>query len=129
MPERQEALLYLAHDAGERMAKSIVPQWAQEDRFVYLTKKGELDSGLEAFVRQDWSTALERWSVVAESANDNLTRAYAFADMAVAAEMAERMKEAKQYADKAIENLGTLNTAEARQQIINIRYYKSRITL
>ena len=128
MPERQEALLYLAHDAGERMAQNIVPQWTQEDRFIYLTKRGELSSGLEAFTRQDWLSAIQSWQIAAQEADNDLTVAYAFADMAVAAEMAELPKEAVKYVDKAIEHLYKLNTSEARRQIINLRYYKTQIS-
>ena len=127
MPERQDALLYLATDAGQRMAQQIMPQWVSEDRYIYLTKHGELDAGLRAFERQQWQKAYKQWQEAWLAATSNMTAAYAMADMAVAAEMNGSYNDAVKAVDKAVEYLFKVKTNEARQQIINLRYYKTRI--
>ena len=127
LPDRQEALLYLAHDLGERTATYIVPQWVKEERYLYQTKDGSLDAGIDFFAHQQWRKAIDEWYSKFSTARDSQTAAYAAADIAVACEMMQDKKEAVKWLDEAEKYLLKMSTADSRQQIVNLRYYKRKL--
>jgi len=129
LPDRQQALLDLAADAGEQLAARFYPTWQREDRYVYETKGGELAEGMTLFAQQKWAEAEAAWKTAYTSNSNRLTRAYALANMAVASEMQEQFGRAIVYLKSAEEELLPVRTSESRQQIINLRYYRSQLSL
>lgn len=60
--------------------------------------------------------------------NDALTRASAVANAAVCAEMLDDKKKAAAWIEQGEPVWLALKTAYARQQVINLRYYKQKLT-
>lgn len=129
MPDRQDALLALAYDMGDRAASALMPRWETEDRYLYsfTDSEGNYDAGIKAFGRQRWQEAADWWIDAYESTGSPLKKAYAAADIAVAFEMAGKPKDAIRWTDKALSHLTAVRTTEARQQIVNLRYYRTRL--
>ena len=131
LPDRQEALLYLAQELGNRVANSLVPSWQTTRRYIY--DHIALQSGLRAFQYQRWEEAIGDWLLVigngqwAMGKGDKKAAACAAANIAIAYEMQGDYASACDYAQRAIRLFGTWKTAYGRQQQANIRYYLARL--
>ena len=53
--------------------------------------------------------------------------AYACANIAVAYEMLDSYAEAESWTDRAIAYFSRINTPDAAQQVVNLRYYKTQL--
>lgn len=126
LPDRQTALLDFAYYTGEHLSKRLLPQWVQQERFLYSGKDTRFQDGLNAFSRQHWKEAISCWDkIYNDNKVDKLQRAYAAANVAVAFEMMESFRMALRYTDAALKMLSSSRSPDALQQIINLRYYRS----
>ena len=111
---------------GEQMAFILAPYWQDEDRYLYRNDNPQILAGIEKVQHRNWSGAVDEWQKVS-SAGDKLTAAYACANIAVALEMQDRYAEAESWTAKAINFFSRLRTADAAQQVVNLRYYQSQL--
>jgi tetratricopeptide (TPR) repeat protein len=141
LPNRQEALLYLASEVGTKLGQSLVPSWEPVRRYLYDDDHAYVQQGLEAFRYQRWQEAILYWQSVAnteggKSSNssnrskrgkDNKAAAVATANMAIAYELLGDYDSACASANEACRLFGALKSAWARQQQVNIRYYQEQL--
>jgi hypothetical protein len=141
LPDRQEALLYIASTLGDRVGASLLPSWVPVRRYLYSDDNTHVQNGLEAFRYQRWKEAILYWQSVAnteggKSSNssnrskrgkDNKAAAVAAANIAIAYEMLGDYALACDYASEASRLFGALKTAWGRQQQVNIRYYLEQL--
>ena len=124
LPSRQEALLYLARELGNRMGNSFAPSWQTTRRYIY--ELPDLQAGLDAFRLQRWNSAINQWLTIVDS-KDKKAAACAAANIAIAYEMIGDYVSACDYAQRASRLFGTWKTAYGRQQQVNIRYYLAQL--
>ena len=122
LPNRTDALLYLAREVGTMVSESLTPQWVPTKRYLYDHKDETLQTGINAFRLQRWNEAIQVWQT-AISHTDKKTAAFAAANIAIAFEMQGDYASACDYAQRAIRLFGAWKTAYGRQQQVNIRYY------
>jgi tetratricopeptide (TPR) repeat protein len=138
LPNRQEALLYLATTVGEALGQSLVPSWEPVRRYLYSDDNAYVQKGLEAFRYQRWEEAIHHWKQVANDESnvesrklkvkeDKKATAVAAANIAIAYELLGDYSLACDYANEASRLFGTLKTAWGRQQQVNIRYYLEQV--
>ena len=147
LPDRQEALLYIASVLGDRIGASLLPSWVPVRRYLYSDDNTHVQNGLEAFRLQRWEEAIGYWRLVIGSGvqefrglgdeakgerlkvkgKDKKAAAVAAANIATAYEMLGDYALACDYASEACRLFGTLKTAWARQQQANIRYYLEQL--
>lgn len=126
LPTREEALLYLGREVGAGVAESLMPQWVSAKRYLYERKNTHLQAGLEAFRHQRWEDAIQQW-LLAINGNDKKAAAMAAANSAMAFEMLNDYVSACDYAQRAILLFGAWDSADARQQQANMRYYMAHL--
>ena len=124
LPSRQEALLYLARELGNRMGSSFAPSWQTTRRYIY--ELPDLQAGLDAFRLQRWNSAINQWLTIVDS-KDKKAAACAAANIAIAYEMLGDYVSACDYAQRASRLFGAWKTAYGRQQQVNIRYYLAQL--
>ena len=124
LPSRQEALLYLASELGNRMGSSFAPSWQTTRRYIY--ELPDLQAGLDAFRLQRWNSAINQWITIVDS-KDKKAAACAAANIAIAYEMLGDYASACDYAQRASRLFGAWKTAYGRQQQANIRYYLAQL--
>ena len=124
LPSRQEALLYLARELGNRVGSSFAPSWHTTRRYIY--ELPDLQAGLDAFRLQRWNSAISQWLIIIDS-KDKKAAACAAANIAIAYEMQGDYALACDYAQRAIRLFGAWKTAYGRQQQANIRYYLAQL--
>ena len=138
LPNRQEALLYLATTVGEALGQSLVPSWEPVRRYLYSDDNAYVQKGLEAFRYQRWEEAIGYWQLVigdglnvesrkSKVKEDKKATAVAAANIAIAYELLGDYSLACDYANEASRLFGTLKTAWGRQQQVNIRYYLEQV--
>ena len=138
LPNRQEALLYLASEVGTKLGQSLVPSWEPVRRYLYDDDHAYVQQGLEAFRRQRWEEAIYHWQQVANDESnvesrklkvkeDKKAAAVATANMAIAYELLGDYDSACASANEACRLFGALKSAWARQQQVNIRYYLEQL--
>ena len=124
LPSRQEALLYLARELGNRIGNSFAPSWQTTRRYIY--DLPDLQAGLDAFRLQRWNSAINQWLTIVDS-KDKKAAACAAANIAIAYEMLGDYASACDYAQRASRLFGAWKTAYGRQQQVNIRYYLAQL--
>ena len=124
LPSRQEALLYLARELGNRIGSSFAPSWQTTRRYIY--DLPDLQAGLDAFRLQRWNSAINQWVTILDS-KDKKAAACAAANIAIAYEMLGDYVSACDYANEASRLFGAWKTAYGRQQQANIRYYLAQL--
>ena len=124
LPSRQEALLYLARELGNRIGSSFTPSWQTTRRYIY--DLPDLQAGLDAFRLQRWNSAINQWLTIVDS-KDKKAAACAAANIAIAYEMLGDYASACDYALRASRLFGAWKTAYGRQQQVNIRYYLAQL--
>ena len=147
LPDRQEALLYIASVLGDRIGASLLPSWVPVRRYLYDSDNAYVQKGLEAFRLQRWEEAIGDWQLVIGSGvqefrglgdeakgerlkvkgKDKKAAAVAAANIAIAYEMLGDYALACDYASEASRLFGALKTAWGRQQQVNIRYYLEQL--
>ena len=148
LPDRQEALLYIASVLGDRIGASLLPSWEPVRRYLYSDDNTHVQNGLEAFRYQRWEEAIGCWQLVIGSGGqkfrgsgdesnvesrklkvkeDKKAAAVAAANIATAYEMLGDYALACDYASEASRLFGALKTAWGRQQQVNIRYYLEQL--
>ena len=137
LPNREDALLYLASTLGEGLGKSFVHSWVAVSRYLYDIDDTHIKAGLQSFRSQRWEEAIYHWQQVANEeakgerlkvkGKDNKAAAVAAANIAIAYELLGDYSLACDYANEACRLFGTLKTAWARQQQANIRYYLEQL--
>ena len=124
LPSRQEALLYLARELGNKVGYSFAPSWQTTRRYIY--EMPNLLEGLDAFRLQRWNNAINQWISIVDSKNEK-SAACAAANIAIAYEMLGDYALAYDYAQRASRLFGAWKTAYGRQQQVNIRYYLAQL--
>ena len=124
LPSRQEALLYLARELGNRVGSSFAPSWHTTRRYIY--ELPDLQAGLDAFRLQRWNSAINQWITILDT-KDKKAAACAAANIAIAYEMLGDFSSACDYARHAIRLFDVWKTAYGRQQQVNIRYYLAQL--
>lgn len=124
LPSRQEALLYLARELGNRIGSSFAPSWQTTRRYIY--ELPDLQAGLDAFRLQRWNSAINKWVTIVDS-KDKKAAACAAANIAIAYEMLGDYASACDYAQLSSRLFGAWKTAYGRQQQANIRYYLAQL--
>ena len=137
LPNREDALLYLASTLGEGLGKSFVHSWVAVSRYLYDIDDTHIKAGLQSFRYQHWEEAIYHWQQVANEevkgerlkvkGKDNKATAVAAANIAIAYELLGDYSLACDYANEACRLFGALKTAWARQQQANIRYYLEQL--
>ena len=137
LPNREDALLYLASTLGEGLGKSFAHSWVAVSRYLYDIDDTHIKAGLQSFRYQRWEEAIYHWKQVANEeakgerlkvkGKDNKAAAVAAANIAIAYELLGDYSLACDYANEACRLFGTLKTAWARQQQANIRYYLEQL--
>ena len=137
LPNREDALLYLASTLGEGLGKSFVHSWVAVSRYLYDIDDTHIKAGLQSFRYQRWEEAIYHWQRVANEeakgerlkvkGKDNKAAAVAAANIAIAYELLGDYSLACDYANEACRLFGALKTAWARQQQANIRYYLEQL--
>ena len=156
LPDRQEALLYIASVLGDQIGASLLPSWEPVRRYLYSDDNTHVQKGLEAFRYQRWEEAIGYWRLVMGSGvqefrssgvqkfkgsgdeakvesrqlkvkEDKKAAAVAAANIATAYEMLGDYALACDYASEASRLFGALKTAWGRQQQVNIRYYLEQL--
>ena len=147
LPNRQDALLYLASVLGDKVGGSLLPSWEPVRRYMYSDDNAYVQKGLEAFRRQRWEKAIYHWQLVIGSGvqefrglgdeakgeklkvkgKDKKAAAVATANIAIAYELLGDYALACDYANEACRLFGALKSAWARQQQVNIRYYLEQL--
>lgn len=136
LPDRQEALLYLAQQVGVNTATSLTPQWTAETHHLYDDNNTYIQQGIQAFQYKNWQEAIDAWQQVLPNIKDNTEgkstkrnkkgkdiQAMAAANIAVAYEMMADYTNAISYTNQAVTLFQQCNTAYARQQISNLHFY------
>lgn len=126
LPSTQEALLYLAQEAGTTAAQQLTPSWQPTRRYLYDQDNPLLQAGLDSFRHQRWQEAIRLWLSCVER-KDKKAAACAAANIAIAYEMQGDYASACDYARRAIHLFGAWKTAYGRQQQVNIRYYLAQL--
>ena len=124
LPSRQEALLYIARELGNRIGCSFSPSWQTTRRYIY--DLPNLQAGLDAFRLQRWNSAINQWLTMVDN-KDKKAAACAAANIAIAYEMLGDYASACDYAQRANRLFGAWKTAYGRQQQVNIRYYLAQL--
>ena len=124
LPSRQDALLYIARELGNRIGSSFSPSWQTTRRYIY--DLPNLQAGLDAFRLQRWNSAINQWITMVDS-KDKKAAACAAANIAIAYEMLGDYASACDYAQRANRLFGAWKTAYGRQQQVNIRYYLAQL--
>jgi len=124
LPSRQEALLYLARELGNRIGSCFTPSWQTTRRYIY--DLPDLQAGLDAFRLQRWNSAINQWLTIVDS-KDKKAAACAAANIAIAYEMLGDYVLACDYAQHSSRLFGAWKTAYGRQQQVNIRYYLAQL--
>ena len=137
LPNREDALLYLASTLGEGLGKSFVHSWGAVSRYLYDIDDTHIKAGLQSFRYQRWEEAIYHWQQVANEeakgervkgkGKDNKAAAVAAANIAIAYELLGDYSLACDYANEACRLFGALKTTWARQQQANIRYYLEQL--
>ena len=141
LPNRQEALLYLATTVGEALGQSLVPSWEPVRRYLYTADNIHVQNGLDAFRYQRWEEAIHHWKQVANNETGKTPKtsktsktpkttkatAVAAANIAIAYELLGDYSLAYDYANEASRLFGALKTAWGRQQQVNTRYYLEQL--
>ena len=138
LPNRQEALLYLATTVGEALGQSLVPSWEPVRRYLYTADNIHVQNGLDAFRYQRWEEAIHHWKQVANDETGKTPKtsktpkttkatAVAAANIAIAYELLGDYSLACDYANEASRLFGALKTAWGRQQQVNTRYYLEQL--
>ena len=137
LPNREDALLYLASTLGEGLGKSFVHSWVTVPRYLYDIADAHIEAGLQSFRYQRWEEAIGDWQMAMgneskfegrkSKVKDNKTAAVAAANIAIAYEMLGNYSSACDYANEASRLFGALKTAWGRQQQVNIRYYLEQL--
>ena len=140
LPDRQEALLYIASTLGDRVGASLLPSWVPVRRYLYSDDNTNVQNGLEAFRYRRWKEAIGYWQLALGSGDesnvesrklkvkeDKKAAAVAAANIAIAYEMLGDYALACDYANEASRLFGALKTAWARQQQVNTRYYLEQL--
>ena len=146
LPERQEALLYLASVTGENIGKKLLPSWEPVRRYLYSDDNAYVQQGIEAFRYQRFNEAIGNWQLVIGSGvqefrglgdeakgerlkvkEDKKAAAVATANIAIAYELLGDYALACDYANEACRLFGALKSAWGRQQQVNIRYYQEQL--
>ena len=137
LPERQEALLYLASVTGENIGKKLLPSWEPVRRYMYSDDNAYVQKGLEAFRYQRWEEAIGNWQLATGDeakgerlkvkGKDKKAAAVATANIAIAYELLGDYALACDYANEACRLFGALKSAWGRQQQVNIRYYQEQL--
>lgn len=103
VPDTEWAVCSAALNAGFRAATNLVPQWAEEDRYLF-DYKHILASGVQYVTYRRWQDAIDTWKPLMEH-NKPIVQAYAHANTAVCREMLNDLE-------------GALNEARAAQQLL-----------
>jgi hypothetical protein len=138
LPDRQEALLYIASMLGDKVGASLLPSWVPVRRYLYSDDNTHVQNGLEAFRRQRWEKAIGYWRLAIDDESnvesrklkvkvDKKAAAVAAANIAIAYELLGDYALACDYANEACRLFGALKTAWGRQQQVNIRYYLEQL--
>ena len=138
LPNRQDALLYLASVLGDKVGGSLLPSWEPVRRYMYSDDNVYVQKGLEAFRYQRWQEAIGYWRLAIDDESnvesrklkvkeDKKAAAVATANIAIAYELLGDYALACDYANEASRLFGALKTAWARQQQVNIRYYLEQL--
>ena len=122
LPDRHDALLYLAQQAGTNVAVSLTPQWLPATHYLYDNPDADIQRGMRAFQRKLWQDAIAAWQQALDK-GDKKVSAIAAADMAVAAEMSGDYSAALDYANRAAGLFGAWKNTDGRQQQVNMRHY------
>ena len=138
LPNRQDALLYLASVLGDKVGGSLLPSWEPVRRYMYSDDNVYVQKGLEAFRYQRWQEAIGYWRLAIDDESnvesrklkvkeDKKAAAVATANIAIAYELLGDYALACDYANEAYRLFGALKSAWARQQQVNIRYYQEQL--
>ena len=114
-----------AEIVGEQLAYLLSPHWETEDRYFYSNNDEHIAAGLQAVSKRDWGAAIVEWNKALGGKNE--TEAYAAANIAVAYEMQDQYATALEWTRRAITYFRRINTADAAQQVVNLRYYESQL--
>lgn len=135
LPDRQEALLYLAGELGDEFGRCLMPSWVTVRRYLYDHSNNAIQEGIEAFRYQRWEEAVSHWQVLVQEVGFRYTKgdkknaAIAAANISIAYELLGDYALACDYANVACRLFGALKNAWGRQQRVNMRCYLEQLQM
>ena len=127
MPDTRQAIYSAALNAGIRAALKLTPQWDKEDRYLFDDNKKNFGTGLQHVLHRQWKEAISAWQPMLNHKKP-LTKAYAYANIAVCSEMDNDLESALSNAQTAKQLLENINKSEADIAYDIISYYIEQLT-
>ena len=125
LPHRQEALLELAKQVGEKTSLTITPYWQVADRYIYAEKDENMQKGMDFFTKKQWQEAADAW--LATSQKDPIVRAYAMMNAAFCYEVMENLDKALEYTNAALKELAKAKKNKAKQPLEDCNLYLAEL--
>lgn len=106
LPSDRMLLKEAAAISAESLGRCLVPYWQQTERLYYAGGCVEMRDASVYIKEGDWQGAYDLWLSVFEGRKSEKMKAHAALNLAVAAEMLDRLGEAEQWLDKAKRYVG-----------------------
>jgi len=106
LPNRADALVDGALNAGQKTVNRFIPYWEKEDRYLYNSRNKYLKRGMDSVYVKNWKSAIEIWKTGLNKSNNTLTKSQAANNIAVGYEIIGDIDKALDYANQAYYNLG-----------------------
>lgn len=122
LPNRRDALIDGALIAGERAVNSFIPYWVKEDRYFFDSKNKKFRAGIDSVYVKNWDGAAMTWTKLYESTSNIYLKVKAAHNLAVVHEIKGDVKKAREYSQKASENLLSLFMFDYKNFVIILNY-------
>lgn len=126
IPSSREALELLTMRAAEKMTYVFAPHWEKQDRWYYTLQKTLMKEAEEYAKVSDWNKAIEKWEAFYNNNSQNINKAKAANNIALAYEMLDNMEAALKWATLSHE-LFTESTAPNSLERKRSLLYKAEI--
>lgn len=100
LPDRGDAEVDVALQAGGQSVKRILPSWGRVERYFYTNNNTQIIQGFDSIPYQKWEAALAIWNGLHED-KSTVTQAYAAANVAVIYELKGDYAQAIHWVEKA----------------------------
>jgi hypothetical protein len=106
LPNRIDALIDGALNAGRKTVDRVIPYWDKEDRYLFNSPNRYIKNGIDSVYVRNWKSAVESWQKATDKSKNTLTLAQAYNNMAVAMEISGDINKALDYATQSYYYLG-----------------------
>lgn len=123
LPDRYNALIDGALYAGSNAVNKFIPYWTKADRYFFTGGNKLLTRGMEFVKMRKWKEAIDMWATLSDSKANEVDKAKANHNIAVAHEIQGELAKALEYIEKSIDNLGNSFMADSKTTYTIIGYY------